>query len=218
MRKLRVIIPLTIAMVAGSIISFSVALAQMNEDGTSNASKLAIRVAEILGIDSEDVNTAINQARKELRDEAAQKKLSTLVEKDKLTQEQADKYLNWSQSRPEGIPEFGKKAIGRKGKYKGRKDHARFHGKMSIEDVDRKLRAAIESGDMTEEQAKEKLEGLRRFHEYKSHPLMGKGDVDLEGIRKRLAAAIESGAITEEQARERATAFRERLAKENVSR
>ena len=94
MRKLRIIIPLSIAVVAVAIISFSIALAQGNEGGDSNVSKLATKVAEILGLDTAVVDDAIKQAREELRDEAIQTKLNALVEKGRLTQEQADEYLN----------------------------------------------------------------------------------------------------------------------------
>ena len=52
MKKLRIIIPLSIAVVAVAIISFSIAFAQGNEGGDSNAGKLATKVAEILGLDT----------------------------------------------------------------------------------------------------------------------------------------------------------------------
>ncbi len=108
MKKLRIIIPLAVAVVAVAVISFSVALAQENENSDSNASELAIKVAEILGLDAAVVDDAIRQASEELKDEAIQKKLNALVEKGRLTQEQADEYLNWIQSRPKGIPGIGK--------------------------------------------------------------------------------------------------------------
>ena len=63
MRKLQIIIPLVIAMVVVAVISFSIALAQGNEGDDSNASKLAIAVAEILGLDTAVVDDAIKQAR-----------------------------------------------------------------------------------------------------------------------------------------------------------
>jgi hypothetical protein len=108
MKKLRIIMPLAMAMVAVAVISFSVALAQENENSDSNASKLAVKVAEILGLDAAVVDDAIRQASEELKGEAIQKKLNALVENGRLTQEQADEYPNWIQSRPEGIPGIGK--------------------------------------------------------------------------------------------------------------
>ena len=108
MKKLRIVVPLAMAVVAVAIISFSVALAQENENSDSNSSKLAVKVAKTLGLDAAVVDDAIRQASEELKDEAIQKKLDALVEKGRLTQEQADEYLNWIQSRPEGIPGIGK--------------------------------------------------------------------------------------------------------------
>ena len=170
MRKLRIIIPLSIAVVAVAIISFSIALAQGNEGGDSNASKLATKVAEILGLDTAVVDDAIKQARRELRDEAGQKKLNALVEKGRLTQEQADEYLNWIQSKPEGIPAIGKQSFGKMGHHKGWKGHGRFFGppnyfkgesSFTMEDVQKKLNAMVEDGDITQEEAEAELKAFQ---------------------------------------------------------
>jgi len=64
MRKLRIIIPIAIAVVVVTAIGFGVAFAQGNEKGDSNASRLAAKVAEILGLDAAVVDDAIKQARK----------------------------------------------------------------------------------------------------------------------------------------------------------
>ena len=170
MRKLRIIIPLVIAIVAVAAIGFSVALAQENERGDSNASRLAAKVAEILGLDTAVVDDAIKQARRELRDEAGQKKLNALVEKGRLTQEQADEYLNWIQSKPEGIPAIGKQSFGKMGHHKGWKGHGRFFGppnyfkgesSFTMEDVQKKLNAMVEDGDITQEEADAKLKAVQ---------------------------------------------------------
>jgi len=168
MRRLRIIIPIGIAVVAIATISISVVLAQGNEKGDSNASRLSAKVAEILGLDAAVVNDAINQARRELRDEAVQNKLNALVEKGQLTQEQADEYLNWIQSRPEGIPAMRKQFFGKMGHHKGWKGHDRFFGsrnyfkgELSLEDVQKKLNAMVEDGDITQEEAEAKLKALQ---------------------------------------------------------
>ena len=168
MRKLRIIIPLSIAVVAVAIISFSIALAQGNEGGDSNASKLATKVAEILGLDTAVVDDAIKQAREELRDEAIQTKLNALVEKGRLTQEQADEYLNWIQSRPEGMPAIGKRFFGEKGHHRGWKSRGGFFGsrndfkgEFSLEDIQKKLNTMVEDGEITQEEAEAKLKGLQ---------------------------------------------------------
>ena len=170
MKKLRIIIPLAVAVVAVAVISFSVALAQENENSDSNASELAIKIAEILGLDAAVVDDAIRQASEELKDEAIQKKLNALVEKGQLTQEQADEYLNWIQSKPEGIPAIGKQSFGKMGHHKGWKGHGRFFGppnyfkgesSFTMEDVQKKLNAMVEDGDITQEEAEAKLKAVQ---------------------------------------------------------
>ena len=168
MRKLRIIIPIGIAVVAIATISISVVLAQENEKGDSNASRLSAKVAEILGLDAAVVNDAIKQARGELRDEAIQKKLNAMVEKGRLTQEQADEYLNWIQLRPEGIPALGKHFFEKKGHRRAWKSpggffgsRKYFDGKPSLEDIEKKLNAMVEDGDITQEEAEAKLKGLQ---------------------------------------------------------
>ncbi len=183
MKKLKIIIPAAIAVVAVAVMSFSVALAQENENGDSNASKLAAKVAEILGLDTSEVDEAIKQARRELEDEAVQNNLNALVEKGSLTQAQADEYLDWIQSKPENIPAIGKQFSEKMGRHKGGKGHDRFFGSQNrfkcqgrffgppndfkgersfnMEDVQKKLNAMVEDGDITQEEAEAKLKALR---------------------------------------------------------
>ena len=52
-------------------------------------------------IDSEQLRDALDQARSELQEEALEVRLQNLVEDGKLTQEEADNYLEWWQSRPD---------------------------------------------------------------------------------------------------------------------
>ena len=170
MRKLRIAIPIAIAVVAIATISISVVLAQENEKGDSNASRLAAKVAVILGLDTAVVHDAIKQARRELRDEAGRKKLNALVEKGRLTQAQADEYLNWIQSKPEGIPAIGKQSFGKMGHHKGWKGHGRFFGppnyfkgksSFTMEDIQKKLNAMVEDGEITQAEAEAKLKALQ---------------------------------------------------------
>jgi polyhydroxyalkanoate synthesis regulator phasin len=183
MKKLKIIIPAAIAVVAVAVMSFSVALAQENENGDSNASKLAAKVAEILGLDTSEVDEAIKQARRELTDEAVQNNLNALVEKGGLTQAQADEYFDWIQSKPENIPAIGKQFSEKMGRHKGGKGHDRFFGpqnrfkrqgrffgppndfkgerSFNMEDVQKKLNAMVEDGDITQEEAEAKLKALR---------------------------------------------------------
>ena len=54
-----------------------------------------------VAIDSEQLKDALDQAQGELRDEALVSRLQNLVEDGKMTQEEANQYLEWWQSRPD---------------------------------------------------------------------------------------------------------------------
>ncbi len=62
---------------------------------------LMAKVAEKLGIDQSKLEDAFTQASKELRQEALSNQLKKLVDEGKMTQDQADKYLQWVQSKPD---------------------------------------------------------------------------------------------------------------------
>src|SRR4030042_4235323 len=52
-------------------------------------------------IDSAQLKDALDQAQGELQEEALETRLQTLVDEGKITQEEADNYLAWWQSRPD---------------------------------------------------------------------------------------------------------------------
>jgi hypothetical protein len=54
-----------------------------------------------VAIDSEQLKDALDQARSELREEALESRLQNLVDEGEITQEEADQYLEWWQSRPD---------------------------------------------------------------------------------------------------------------------
>jgi len=54
-----------------------------------------------VAIDSQQLEEALQQARSEMRDEALRSWLQNLVDKGKITQQKADQYLEWWQSRPD---------------------------------------------------------------------------------------------------------------------
>ena len=168
MRKLSVPVAMAMAVVAIGVVSLGVALAQGPKGDGSVAGSLAARVAEILGLDAAEVGDAISQARTELRDEAVQEKLTALVEKGLITQEQADEKSSWFQSKPEWNPANGKQFFGKMEHHGGWKGHNRFFGsrhhfkgKPSWGSVEKKFDAMVESGDITQEEADAKLEALQ---------------------------------------------------------
>ena len=84
-------------------ITGGVVLAHGGGSADGSLTSFVSRVASILGVDETEVQDAFDQAKKELRDEALQKKLDSLVESGRLTQEQADEYKLWLEARPEGL-------------------------------------------------------------------------------------------------------------------
>jgi len=58
-------------------------------------------------LDQEALKDSFVQARSEMRAEALQNRLQSLVDEGQITQEQADEYLEWQQSRPDVSVQFG---------------------------------------------------------------------------------------------------------------
>ncbi len=70
-------------------------------NATTSGKTLLARVAAILGIDQQKLESAFTQAQGEMQNEALDNYLKKLVEKGKITQQQADQYKTWWQSRPD---------------------------------------------------------------------------------------------------------------------
>jgi len=114
-RKLIVIAALAAAMLAGTI--GGVALVQAaTGDSTTPAERLSAlpdKVAQIyqektgVALDKEALTSAFDQAQSEMRTEALKTRLQALVDEGTLTQDQADQYLTWWQSKPAGLPGDG---------------------------------------------------------------------------------------------------------------
>ena len=116
---------LSLAVIGGT------AVAQEAESGGDTPLKSFVtRVADILGLGEAEVQDALNQAATEMRDEALQLKLDYMVEKGVLTQEEADEYGVWYQSRPDTLSRgFSFGGFGGHGFFRGRMwgGHG-FHG------------------------------------------------------------------------------------------
>ena len=98
----------------GGIAGEVIAAADDSSSNTEDQSQIADRYHVLLDracaiyeeetgvtIDSEQLKDALKQAQSELRDEALQNLLENLVDEGKITQEEADQYLEWWQSRPD---------------------------------------------------------------------------------------------------------------------
>lgn len=65
------------------------------------------KVAEILGLDEEQVADAFIQAHQEMWDEFQQQRLQEAVENGLITEEEADQIQEWWDSRPEALQNMG---------------------------------------------------------------------------------------------------------------
>jgi len=113
-KKLIAIAVLAAVMLAGTI--GGVALAADNGDDSEPEAKyetLLNRVCEIyqektgVAIDQVALKDAFTQTQSEMQTGALENYLQSLVEQDKITQEQADDYLEWWQVRPDIPARFG---------------------------------------------------------------------------------------------------------------
>ena len=147
MKKRWLFLSATVAMLALGVLMTGAAFAQeASTDDQSRVGKLASRVAQILGLGEDEVSDAINQARTELRIEAAQNKLDRMVEAGTLTQEQADEYIAWLEAQPDDGPGFGHNGFG--GKRFGR--HGRGvggHGRGHFSAPQAPLDGTLAAGD-----------------------------------------------------------------------
>lgn len=101
MKRKWLMLPLVTGILAAGLTG-ATALAH-NGDGEEDSPKstVATKVAEILDLDEETVKNALREATRELRSERISHRLGHLVESGRLTQEQADAYLEWYEARPD---------------------------------------------------------------------------------------------------------------------
>jgi hypothetical protein len=118
-RKLIIAVVLAGVILAGSI--GGIVLAADNGDDNQPDSKYGAildRVGEIYQektgtpLDLEALKDAFAQAQAEMRTEALQNYLQNLVDQGKLTQDEADQYFEWWQSRPDVPVQFGFRSHG----------------------------------------------------------------------------------------------------------
>ena len=112
-KKFVIVMVVAAVVVVGSITG--VVLAQNGADSQAEAvvGPLWERVCDIYkvntgdDIDPEALRDAFAQAQREMRAEALQNRLQKLVDEGKIAQDEADKYLEWWQSKPDVPIRFG---------------------------------------------------------------------------------------------------------------
>jgi len=116
MRKRKWFIPVVVAsalLIAGTVGGALVAAADSSST-TADQNQIIDRYQALLdracaiyqdntnvAIDSERLKDALDQAQSELQEEALETRLQNLVENGEMTQEEADSYLEWWESRPD---------------------------------------------------------------------------------------------------------------------
>ena len=109
-KKVKVLISVLVAALLLTVGGVTMVMAEGEEETTpspeASAKGLLERVADILGIDKEDLIDAFQQAQQEMWDETFISRLNKAVEEERITQEQADEIIKWWTQRPEGIGEW----------------------------------------------------------------------------------------------------------------
>lgn len=112
-KKLAIVAAVAVVVLAGSI---GGAVVAQNGDGSQPGAQheaLLGRVCQIyqektgVAIDQEVFKDSFAQAQGEMRTEALQNRLQSLVDEGKISEDEAEQYLEWWQSRPDVPVRFG---------------------------------------------------------------------------------------------------------------
>ncbi len=97
------VVVLAVGVIGGAVYAQSENGAQPDTEKSVDkpGDKLMSKVAAILEVDQTELENAFKQAQQELRQEALAERMAKLVEEGRITQEQANEYLKWWQSRPD---------------------------------------------------------------------------------------------------------------------
>ena len=120
-KKLSIIFVGTVVAVVAAVGAFAGIAAAQSNDNDGDSRTFVERVAEILGISSETVESAFAQAKEEMHSERIDAKFAELVENGTLTQAEADAIQTWQDSKPEvefnldGADGEGKRGWGHRG-------------------------------------------------------------------------------------------------------
>lgn len=167
---------ITLGVTAGLLGAFALAGAAFAQegpvDGENPRDSIKDRVAEILGIDRDSLDTAMSTAREEHREASQDERLAVLVEAGTIKQAQADEIDAWEDSKPEVMDDL--------------KQLGRGHGTGNDASIEARLAALVEQEVITQAEADE----ITAWNEAKPDyldDLRGelKGDREGEGQRGR---------------------------------
>jgi len=105
-KKVKILISLVVAILLLAMGGTATVMAQEEESipppRTGGEGVLA-RVADIVNISQEELASAFNQARQEMRQETFHRFLNKAVGQGRLTQDEADPIIDWWQQKPEAV-------------------------------------------------------------------------------------------------------------------
>ena len=133
MRKRWLVVTLLVAFAAIAAAGGAALAQEEPEEGSPPHRGFAERGADILGLETVHLQAAFDEAKKDMKAEALDRRLARLVEAGLITEAQADEYRQWINSRPDFLPlerskkRFGGHAFGRKG-HKGLDFRSRLSG------------------------------------------------------------------------------------------
>ena len=190
-----------------------------NTEKANPVDEFLSRVASILGVEESDLTDAMEQAKTEMVAEKladVKAELDAKVASGDITQEQANERLEGLSKR---IEMMGKNAemFRHKGgsPFGGFKKHGGKHGKpggkywgnhggkpkgLNLEDIKIHIQEAVEKGEITQEQADQKLKLLL---EKSKHNKRGWNKPSEDEIRAQIKTAVEEGTLTQEEADEK---------------
>ena len=190
-----------------------------NTEKTNPVDEFLSKVASILGVEESELTDAMEQAKTEMIVEKladVKDELDGKVASGDITQDQANERLEGLAKR---IEMMGKKAemFRQKGgsPFGGFKKHGGKHGKpgrkywgnhggkpkgLNLEDIKIHIQEAVERGEITQEQADQKLQLLL---EKSKHNKRGWNKPSEDEIRAQIKTAVEEGTLTQEEADEK---------------
>ncbi len=136
MRRKWIVVPALAALLLTGTIAGTAFAQSGSSDDPSTVSRFVEILAGKLGIGEEELQTAVEETKAELqaerkaaREQQLRDKLAAMVEEGKITQAQADEYLDWYLNPPEIAPRDsrGKFGYGR-GHSRGKRDGFWGHG------------------------------------------------------------------------------------------
>ena len=138
MKRKWLIIPALAALLLTGAIAGTAFAQSESDDDSSPVSRFVEILADKLGVGEEELETALEETKEELQaerkaawEQQLRDKLAAMVEEGKITQEQADEYLDWRLDPPElASGKFGKKFAFGTGHHRGKRGGFGGHGRM----------------------------------------------------------------------------------------